>query len=94
MGNQPHPRIEIGGRKDGDWSEFYVKDNGIGINPEYHGKIFGMFQRLREVEAEGTGVGLSIVKKIVDMAGGKIWVESQKGKGTTFFVRFPQKAKP
>jgi signal transduction histidine kinase len=91
MGNQPHPRIEVGGREDKGWLEFYVKDNGIGIDPEYHEKIFGIFQRLREVEVEGTGVGLSIVRKIVDTTGGRIWVESQKGEGATFFLRLPQK---
>ena len=90
MGDQPHPRVEIGGRILKDAIEFYVKDNGIGIDPEYHEKIFGMFQRLKEVEVEGTGVGLSIVKKVVDLAGGKIWIESKKGKGAAFFVQFPR----
>lgn len=91
MGNQAHPRIEIGGREDKEWIEFYVKDNGIGIDPEYFEKIFGVFQRLKEIEVEGTGVGLSIVKKIVEMGGGKIWVESRKGEGTTFFIKCPRK---
>jgi light-regulated signal transduction histidine kinase (bacteriophytochrome) len=90
MGDQPHPSIEIGGKESGEWVEFYVKDNGIGIEPEYHDKVFGVFQRLKEVEVEGTGVGLSIVKKIVDLAHGKIWIESRKGEGATFFVRFPK----
>lgn len=90
MADQSHPRIEIGGRETGEWVQFYVKDNGIGIDPEYHEKIFKVFQRLKEVEVEGTGVGLSIVKKIVDLAHGKVWVESQKGEGATFFVRFPK----
>ncbi|MBI1823133.1 MAG: HAMP domain-containing protein [Nitrospirae bacterium] len=90
MGDQPHPRIEIGGREEKDSIEFYVKDNGIGIDPNYFDKIFGVFHRLKEVTVEGTGVGLSIVKKIVDMGGGKIWLESQKGAGTTFFVKFPR----
>ena len=90
MGSQPHPRIEIGGRETGEWVQFYVKDNGIGIDSVYHEKIFGVFQRLKEIEVEGTGVGLSIAKKIVDLAQGKIWVESKKGEGATFFVRFPK----
>jgi signal transduction histidine kinase len=91
MGDQPHPRIEIGGRESGEWVEYYVKDNGIGIDPEYYDKIFGVFQRLKDVEVEGTGVGLSIVKKIVDLAHGKLWIESRRGEGATFFVRFPKK---
>ncbi len=92
MGDQPHPRIEIGGKESGEWVEFYVKDNGIGIDPEYHDRVFGVFQRLKEVEVEGTGVGLSIVKKIVDLAHGKLWIESRKGEGAAFFIRFPKKA--
>lgn len=91
MGDQPSPKVDIGGRDLPEWVEFYVKDNGIGIDPAYHDKIFGLFQRLKEVEVEGTGVGLSIVKKIVDLAGGKIWIESRKGEGTAFFIRFPRK---
>jgi len=91
MGDQPHPRIEIGGKELNEGVEFYVKDNGIGIDPEYHEKVFSIFQRLKEVDVEGTGVGLSIVKKIIDLAGGKIWIESKKGEGTTFFFRLPRK---
>src|SRR5579884_515746 len=90
MGDQPHPRIEIGGKMLTETIQFYVKDNGIGIDPEYHEKIFGIFQRLKEVEVEGTGVGLSIVKKIIDLAGGKVWVESKRGEGATFFVELPR----
>jgi signal transduction histidine kinase len=90
MGDQPSPEIEIGGSEGEGWVEFYVKDNGIGIDPAYHEKVFGIFQRLKEVEVEGTGVGLAIVKKIVDLAGGKIGLESEKGKGTTFRFRLPR----
>lgn len=90
MGDQPFPRIEIGGRESGEWVEFYVKDNGIGIDPDYHDRIFGVFQRLKELDVEGTGVGLTIVKKVVDLAHGKVWIESRKGEGSTFFVRFPK----
>lgn len=90
MGDQPHPRIEIGGREDKHFVEFYVKDNGIGIDPAYHDKIFGIFQRLKEVEVEGTGVGLSIVKKIVELAGGNVRIESRKGEGATFYLKFPK----
>jgi signal transduction histidine kinase len=93
MGDQPHPKIEIGGRESGGGVEFYVKDNGIGIDPAYHEKIFAIFQRLQEVKVEGTGVGLPIVKKIVDLNGGRIWVESEKGKGAMFFIWLPRKSK-
>ena len=91
MGDQPRPRIEIGGREMERGVEFYVKDNGIGIDPAYQEKIFGVFHRLKDIEVEGTGVGLSIVKKIVDLAGGKIWIESSRGRGATFFIQFPKK---
>ena len=94
MGDQPHPQIEIGGRESEDEVEFYVKDNGIGIDPAYHDKIFAIFQRLHDVKVEGTGVGLPIVKKIVDLNGGRIWVESEKGNGATFFIRLPKKSRP
>ena len=90
MGDQPQPKIEIGGKEGPDWVEFYVRDNGIGIDPCYFDKIFAVFHRLKEVSVEGTGVGLSIVKKIVELGGGKIWLESRKGEGATFFVRLPK----
>jgi signal transduction histidine kinase len=93
MGDQSQPRIEIGGNESGEWVEFYVKDNGVGIDPEYHEKVFVIFQRLKDVKVEGTGVGLTIVKKVVDLARGKIWIESRKGEGATFFIRFPKPVK-
>jgi signal transduction histidine kinase len=85
------PMVEIGMVDRGDFMECYVRDNGIGIDPAYHEKIFEMFQRLKEVEAEGTGVGLAIVKKIIDAAGGRIWVESTKGQGATFRFTWPKR---
>ncbi len=94
MGAQPNPRIEIGGRELEEWIEFYVRDNGIGIDPAHHEKIFGVFQRLQQVDAEGTGVGLSIVRKTVELVGGAIRVESRKGEGTTFFIRLPREDRP
>ena len=94
MGGQAHPRIEIGGRATEKGAEFFVKDNGIGIDPTYHEKIFELFHRLQEVKVEGTGVGLAIVKKIIHSNRGKIWVESQKGKGTTFFFWLPSETEP
>ena len=89
IGQPDAPCIEIGGRRGEGYVEYFVKDNGIGIEPRYHELVFGIFQRLREVEVEGTGVGLAIVKKIIDSARGKIWIESEKGKGATFFFRIP-----
>ncbi len=91
MGSQPRPTIHIGCRKADESCVFYVKDNGIGIDPKYHEIIFAPFHRLKEVETGGTGIGLSLVQKIVHLAGGEIWLESKKGEGATFFVRLPQR---
>lgn len=83
--------VEIGYKYNTGFHEFYVKDNGIGISPEYHEKVFGFFERLYpESEYEGTGVGLSIVKKIVESYGGKIWVESDLNKGAVFRFTVPK----
>jgi signal transduction histidine kinase len=85
------PKIEIGCKDAGDFHEFYVKDNGIGIDPKYHQKIFEMFQRLKQTEdEEGTGLGLAIVDRIVKSHGGKVWVESEKGGGATFHFTLPK----
>src|SRR5207302_10474660 len=62
MGDTPTPSIEIGKTAHGDGVEYFVRDTGIGIDPAYHTKIFETFQRLKDVEAEGSGVGLAIVK--------------------------------
>jgi signal transduction histidine kinase len=83
MGDQPAPRIEVGAEPCDDGVEFSVSDNGIGIDPAYHGKIFEVFERLGGA-GDGTGVGLAIVKKIVTEAGGRVWVESVPGRGATF----------
>ena len=94
MGEQPRPCIEIGGREVDGYVEYYVKDNGIGIDQKYHDQVFKMFQRLKDVSVEGTGIGLAIVKKIIDMTGGRIWFESEVGRGTTFFFRIPREDSP
>jgi signal transduction histidine kinase len=90
LGDTPSPAIEIGSVERGAVVECYVSDNGIGIDPAYHDKVFEIFQRLKEVEASGTGVGLAIVKKIVEGAGGRIWVESAPGQGATFRFTWPK----
>jgi PAS domain S-box-containing protein len=91
LGDTETPLIEVGARDAGSFVECHVKDNGIGIDPAYHGKVFEIFHRLQDVPAEGTGVGLAIVKKIVENAGGRIWIESVKGHGATFHFTWPVK---
>ncbi|PYV89758.1 MAG: hypothetical protein DMG05_12805 [Acidobacteria bacterium] len=70
---------------------FYVKDNGIGIDKQYHQCIFDLFYRLQELKnVEGTGVGLTIVQRVLETYGGKVWLESEKGKGATFYFSIPK----
>jgi PAS domain S-box-containing protein len=90
MGEQPNPCIEIGqqGEQDGK-ALLFVRDNGMGIAPEYHERIFGLFNKL-DARSEGTGVGLALVKRIVEFHGGKIWVESKVGSGSTFYFTLPK----
>ena len=91
MGDQPNPRIEIGssGTNADGKPTFFVRDNGIGIDPKYHEQIFGLFNKL-DAQTEGTGVGLALVKRIVEVHGGRIWVESEGlGHGTTVCLTLP-----
>lgn len=90
LGEHPHPRIEVGVKDEGEVYTFWIGDNGIGIDPAYQEKVFEIFQRLQEVEVEGTGVGLTIVKRIVEGVEGKVWVESTRGKGATFYFTWPK----
>ena len=88
MGDQAHPEIEIGHRKDGGETVFFVRDNGGGIDPSQHEKVFGLFYRL-DLKSEGTGVGLAIVKRIIEVHGGRVWIESELGKGCTVCFTLP-----
>ena len=89
MGTQPTPRIEIGWRPKEKKTVYYVQDNGVGIDPRYHEKVFGLFERL-EPESDGTGIGLALVKRIIEVHGGRIWVESAgQGCGSTFCFTLP-----
>ena len=88
-GGRAHPQIEIGQRgEEGGKPVFYVRDNGIGISPKHHEQIFGLFNKL-DPDAEGTGVGLALVKRIVEVHGGRIWVESEAGRGAAFYFTLP-----
>ena len=94
MGDQPEPRIEIGQRGDEQGKPvFYVKDNGMGVASEYHERIFGLFNKL-DAKSEGTGVGLALVKRIIEVHEGRIWIESELGQGATFLFTLPSKPKP
>lgn len=87
MGDQPNPRVRIGTVTDEqNKPTFFVQDNGIGIDPQYSERIFGLFNKL-DSNSQGSGVGLSIVKRIIEVHGGNIWVESRPGKGATFYFK-------
>ncbi len=89
VGEQSSPRIEIGAREDSGEVLCWVRDNGIGIDPRYLEKVFGLFERLDQ-QIPGTGVGLALVRRIVEVHGGRCWVESEGvGKGSAFFFTLP-----
>jgi signal transduction histidine kinase len=89
MGSQPQPWINVGVRREGEETVCYVRDNGVGIEPRYHEKVFGLFERL-DASSDGTGIGLTLVKRIIEVHGGRIWVESAgQGHGSTFCFTLP-----
>lgn len=90
MGDQKEPVIEVGcdGYDASNQPIFFVRDNGMGIAPEFHERIFGLFDKL-DPSSDGTGVGLALVKRIIEFHGGRIWVQSEAGKGSTFFFTLP-----
>ncbi|MGC1357584.1 MAG: ATP-binding protein [Xanthobacteraceae bacterium] len=84
------PLIRIGAEQRNGKCQFRVEDNGIGIDKQYADRVFQMFRRLHERgQYEGNGIGLAIVKKIVERHGGRVWFESEPGRGTTFYFTIP-----
>jgi signal transduction histidine kinase len=89
MGDQPKPRIVIGARPGPHGPIWFVRDNGIGVDPKHLQRVFGLFERL-DTSVEGTGIGLALVKRIVEVHGGQVWLESAgKGQGTTVCISLP-----
>jgi PAS domain S-box-containing protein len=90
-GDRP-PSVQVFARHGGDEWVFCVRDNGIGIEPKYHERIFEVFQRLHDQRRyPGTGIGLAVCRRVVQRHGGKIWVESEPGSGSTFCFSIPQR---
>lgn len=84
------PRVHVGVERHEEGWRFAVKDNGIGIDPKYFDRVFGVFQRLHGRDAfVGSGIGLAMCRKIVESYGGRIWIESEPGRGATFLFTLP-----
>lgn len=89
-GTKDSPRIQIGSYLDRGAVVFYIKDNGVGFDEAYKGKLFKVFQRLHDAdEFEGTGVGLAVVQRIVSRHGGHVWAEGKEGHGASFYFSIP-----
>lgn len=88
------PRTYIGAEEDGDYYQFSVRDNGIGIEAHHQDRIFEPFKRLHGTDIPGNGIGLAVCKRVVERAGGRIWVESALGEGSTFYFKLPRHEVP
>lgn len=89
MGDQESPCIEIGAMRENGEVHCFVRDNGIGIAAAYHGRVFDLFERL-DTTVDGTGVGLALVKRIIEVHEGRIWIESEgDGRGSSFHFTLP-----
>jgi signal transduction histidine kinase len=83
------PEIRVRAVREGRMIRFSFEDNGIGIDPKYHARIFDVFKRLHGTEYPGTGIGLSLCRRIIENMGGEIWVESELGHGAHFYFTVP-----
>ena len=96
MGDQADPQIEIGCFEqdvERGMPIFYIRDNGIGISSQHYDRVFGLFNKL-DPKSDGTGIGLALVRRIIEVHGGRVWVESEAGKGSTFFFTLPTQPHP